>query len=440
MINNRKLVDLEQAIEILNRCANSFQVVTIGRLRGSLSAEILRDALDLIQKRHPLLNSRIVGGLDNLRFESGAIKIPLRIVKNDNLQWSEVVLEELNQKIESYDNLARAILICCEQSNISYLIVTLHHAIADGLSSVRLHSEILTYCGKIASGESIGEVVSLKALPPIQQLLPKSMHGFRGMVNKFNSLRRLKLELKKHKVETFDYHKPVPLEFRGCGMIHRQLDKELTQQLINLCRQEKTTVHGALSAAMLLATAKKISQDKKTVSLSCQSVVSLRKRLQPEISDENLGSLASFVDSYHKLDTNTFFWDLARDVKQQLEAGLKRNDIFSIVLIFKKMIEFIFAHPYAGALSVGISNIGKVNIPEDYGVFKLEEISFVASAAVSGPCLRATVSTFGGKMFLNFPFSVPTMNQDTIEEVADLAIAFLVDACAKEKVAYSFTK
>ena len=432
MTDNRKLASSEQAMEILNCRATSFQVVTISRITGQLSEEILRQALDLIQCRHPRLNSRIVGELDSLRFESGAIKIPLRVVNNlHKEQWQEIVLEEMNQKIQSHKGLARAVLVGCEsENNVSYLMTTLHHAISDGLSCIRLHSEILTYCQKIASGEPIGEVDRLRLLPPIQQLLPKSIQGFPGVMNGIFTLLRLKFQQIWHRPETLGFEKYVPTESRRASFVHRQLEEELTQQLINLCRNEKTSVQGALCAALMLAVARKITGNKRTdVHLSCRSYVSLRKRLQPEVSDENLGLLASSVTSFHALKRNTSFWDLARDVKQQLEASLEGNDIFSIVLMFRKIVESFLNHPNQAPASVAITNIGRANIPQVYGQFKLEEISFVPAQAAFGGIVSAAVSTFQGKMLLNFMFSEPSISQHTMEEVANNAISCLVDAC-----------
>ncbi|NEO03758.1 MAG: alcohol acetyltransferase, partial [Moorea sp. SIO3I7] len=140
---DRKLVPVEQGMEILNRLAKSSYVVTMSRVKGPLSEEILRQALDLIQYRYPCLNSRIVGSLDNLCFETeGVSKIPLRVVDNlYNEHWQEVVLEELNQEIESDKGLMRAVLVRAESENsANYLITSIHHAISDGLSCVRLHS------------------------------------------------------------------------------------------------------------------------------------------------------------------------------------------------------------------------------------------------------------------------------------------------------------
>ena len=94
----------------------------------------------LVQERHPRLNSRILGDLDNLRFETGAKKIPLRVVdRQHSEQLQETLTEELNTKIESYEVLLRAVLVKEQNENsASHLIITIHHAITDGLSSIQL--------------------------------------------------------------------------------------------------------------------------------------------------------------------------------------------------------------------------------------------------------------------------------------------------------------
>jgi NRPS condensation-like uncharacterized protein len=440
MIENRLLDTHEQAVEILNRAANSYHVVTISRISGLLSVEILRQALDLIQKRHPRLNSRIVGELNNLRFETGAIQIPLKVVnKLDSCQWQKVVLEELNEKIASDKVLMRAVLVRIEsENNINYLITTLHHTIIDGLSSVRLHSEILTYCQKIASGEVISDVASLSPLTTIQEMLPKSMQGLSGFIKSIFYLLRIKLQLIRHKPAYLGYEKYVPVESRMSNMLHRQLDAEITSKIVSACKREKTTVHGTLCAALLLTIAKLISYNKEpNLCLSCLSYVNLRQRLQTEISDENLGMLVACINSFHTVrdsmrdsikDTmgdNTLFWDLARNVKQKLEAGLENDDIFSNLLSSKMLANFVLHNPKQIPCSLAVTNIGRVNIPEVYGEFKLEEISVVVAVALFAGVVVVGVSTFAGKMFLNFMFSEPSISRKTIEEIADDAIAYL---------------
>ncbi|HEY9847172.1 MAG TPA: hypothetical protein V6D03_13370, partial [Candidatus Caenarcaniphilales bacterium] len=113
MRDSRKLAPVEQGMEILNRRTGSSNVVTISRVRGPLTEDLVRQALDLVQCRHPRLSSRIVGALDNLHFEAiGKLEVPLRVVNQIyNEQWQSVVRQELNQKIESSEGLLRAVFL-----------------------------------------------------------------------------------------------------------------------------------------------------------------------------------------------------------------------------------------------------------------------------------------------------------------------------------------
>jgi hypothetical protein len=436
MNNNRALSVPEQAMELMNRQNGSLNIVTISRIKGEIRKEILRQALDAIQSIHPLLNSRIVGTLDRLEFTNqGTAKIPLCVVSqgiNDN--WEDVVREELNKTIDSSQVLLRCVLIDKQSEiNTSYLITTVHHAISDGLSCISLQSEILKCYQIIASGNSI-DIDCRPALPPLEELLPKWMKGKKGIDNGKWFLLRMKLQMLLHKPEKLESEETVPIESRSCGMSHRFLKKELTQKLIELCRQEKTTVQGALCAAMLLTVANKISSNKlRSIKLSCHSFVDLRRRLEPPIQPENMGFLVSFLTSFHQIKPRMSFWDLSRDITNNIELGLKRKDFFKPVMMFRKLMEYYIDNPDEFQSAIGVTNVGRVNISEVYGDLKIEEISYAGANAILGKNLTLATATFQEKMLLNFTASKPSLSQETIEMLATGVINCLIEVC-QEKV------
>ncbi|MEM6755370.1 MAG: alcohol acetyltransferase, partial [Cyanobacteria bacterium P01_C01_bin.38] len=411
MLKNRQLAAHEQAMEILNNLAASFHIVTISRIKGIISKELLRQALDNSQSRHPLLNARIVVKSNSFWLEDKADKIPLSVVKKQQLQqWKEVVIEELNQKINSDQNLLRVTLINFEESeNICYLITTIHHAIADASSCIELHSEILTNCQNISEVKLETNVEQLTQLPSIYKLIPKSISGFTGNIGNIYYLLRLKFQLLRYKPATLNFEKSVPSESRSCGIVYKKLDSELTARLVNVCREQKTTLQAALGAAMLFAVAKKTNDyQRKNNYFSFRSSVNLRTRLQPQLDNENLGAIASAVLSFHNFQMNDSFWDLARDIKVKLEENLAKGEAFRQILMFKSIMTFFLKNPYQSAVSAALTNIGRVNIPYSYGKFELEEISFVPAQSAFGGVFAAAVSTFRGKMLLNFMFSQPS--------------------------------
>ncbi|MEG4288059.1 condensation domain-containing protein [Microcoleus sp. C2C3] len=436
MNNNRALSVIEQAMELLNRQNGSLNIVTISRIKGEIRKEILRQALDAIQSIHPLLNSRIVGTLEHLEFTNqGTGKIPLCVVSqgiHDN--WQDVVTEELNKTIDSSQVLLRCVLIYKQSEiNTSYLITTVHHAISDGLSCISLQSEILKCYQIITSGDSI-DIDCESAIPPLEELLPKWMKGKKGIDKGKWFLLKMKLQMLLHKPETLESEETVPIESRSCGMSHRFLEKELTQKLIELCRQEKTTVQGALCAAMLLTVANKISREKpRSIKVSCRSYVDLRRRLEPPIKQKNMGFFASFLTSFHQIKPQMSFWDLSRDITKNIELGLKRKDFFKPLMMLRKILEYYIDNPDELLLTISVTNIGRVNISEVYGDLEIEEISFLLSNAIFGKMFAVATATFQEKMLLNFIASKPSLSQETIEMLATGVINCLIEVC-QEKV------
>jgi hypothetical protein len=431
-LNNRQLSSFELGMELFNQSAATWIVVFISRIKGTLNEEIVRQALDIAQRRHPRLQSHLVGSLKNLRFETESTqKIPLRIVNTE--QWQDVVLEELNQPIDSRQGFMRAVLVrSTTENNINYLITPIHHVIVDGLSGIRLHQELLTYMQKITAGEPINQVFCLPALPPVETLFPDSTRRFKGAVKKLSFLLKHLFKGLWFRPQTLGFEKCVPIKSRRCGFIHRQLDKTLTQQLIKRCQQNNTTVQAALCAAMLFTAAKKISVKKK-IHLACGTAVNLRNRLNPTLSHENLGAVASVLLSFHTLHKNTSFWTLAREVKQQLKVGLENNDIFCLPFIFKTLVKFTLAQlSRALGMAVGVTNVGKINIPKVYGAYELEFICFAPSMVAFEGNLSATVTTFEEQMLINFMFSEPSISRETAELLTNEVVSCLAEACQRE--------
>ncbi len=357
----------------------------------------------------------------------------MRVVRQSKTeQWQEVVDEEMNKGIDSSKGLLRVVLVhLLGKEHITYLITTIHHAIADGLSSIQLHSEILTCCQKIVSGEPINPVNSLTPLPPIEELMPEWTKGFRGRINSIIFLLKISLLHIWNRPKTLGFERYVSIPKRHCNIIHRQLDQDLTQKLVNHCRQENTTVHSALCAVLMFTVGRKIiiKGNRKNVRVNCLSYFDLRRHLKPQISDEDMAVLASSTMGFYTIDKNRSFWELAREVKQKLEVSKKSGDLFKMILIAKHLIEFCFIYPRQVAATVSVSNVGKINIPKHYGEFELEEISFASSNNLYGGIFVIHASTFQGKMLLNFVFSQPSISRDNMEILVNNVMSYILDIC-----------
>ncbi|WP_414576449.1 phthiocerol/phthiodiolone dimycocerosyl transferase family protein [Anabaena sp. CCY 9402-a] len=431
MSYDRNLGQLEQAMEVLNARAKTWNVVTISRIKGYIDEDILRSTLHIIQCRHPRLNSRIVSLKNRLAFQTkGTQKIPLRVVEILNCeQWTEVFNEEMNHAIPSSKYLLRVVLVhISSDTRASFLITTAHHAIADALSCIQLHSEILTYYQKISIGEEIQPLINLTPLPAIEKLIPQSEQSLKGKISSLIFLLNVAFQKIWYRPETLGFEKYVPIEQRYSHIVHRQLNSQLTQQLINRCRQENTTVNSALCAAMMFAVAQRlIKENKKSLRLSCLTYLDVRKHIKPAITDENMAVLATSNMGLYSINKTTSFWQVAREVKQNLDISIKRGNIFKMILIAKYLIDFCFIYPKEVAATVSVSNVGKVNIPNVYGELELEEISFAGTHALYGGVFIVHTSTFQGKMLLNFVCSRPSISQETMEALVNNFISYILN-------------
>ena len=422
MTNDRPLVDLEKALELLQRETNSLHVVVVGKIKGFLEPEVLRRSLLLVQLRHPLLNSHIVGPLDHLMFKTeGTEKIPLEVILNSEPEyWQTIFVNELNTKLENKKVLLRATLIKpTEKSTTNYLITRIHHGVIDGISAVHLYSEILSFCQKIVSENQIPEFEKLGPPPCLEKIIADYT-----VENNTESLIS-ELELP---IDTLPFEKYVPFKQRTCGLIQKQLNASLTQQLIQRCKSEKVTVQGAICSAMMLALAKHLEPEDQEFYFSCLDAVDMRRRLNSPIGNEQMTFLVSSLVCFHTVNQKMSFWDLAKQSTEEIQAKLKTPEIYHRILAFGEGVNII-ENPEKTISSVFVSNIGKVKISSNYGQFELEEISFGASNKMFGSTFTVFVSTFQDQATFNFVYTQPLVSQTVIEKLIKDSMEYLVTSC-----------
>jgi hypothetical protein len=125
---NRPLGSLEHMFWLLDQNRSVHFAVT-AQIAGRASPHDWREALDLLQERHPILSVRIEGSPGSIpRFrQEDAAPIPLRIVEGDpKARWESEVSEELATPFDpSRAPLMRAVLI--QGSRDTAFILVAHH-------------------------------------------------------------------------------------------------------------------------------------------------------------------------------------------------------------------------------------------------------------------------------------------------------------------------
>ena len=433
---NRELGLVEKYMA-LGHDLGSGLIVNVVYIEGFLTPDIVKKALKLVQQRHPMLQVYIVESEDELYFESkGITEIPLQVIyKKDDNDVIKIAEKELHTKFtKDKKPLCRLILSSDQNANTSEIVITFHHGIVDGISCMSFIDDLLFYCQQINDRQDIPQVETLDFLPPIENIINYNI------VNQINN--------KNNQVNNKEITPPAQLIIEGKAsanersskMLPRMLSQENTKILIEKCRQEKTTVHGAICAALLFAAAKSLSIDKQ-INFSYGSPINLRKYCAPQITNQNLGCFISALGFNQLVEYNTIFWDLARECKSKVHKSLN-NGVHINVLQQAKLRNFDRDMMVKSILSkentmgrnniFSISNRGKFKFRNQGDKLKIKELYFATGQHIGGDCFWLGILTLNQQLFCNFAYAEPVISYKTAQLFADDSITVIEEACIKK--------
>jgi len=260
-------------------------------ISGKTSPRDWRRALDRLQKRHPILSVCIDGEPDSVpSFRQADIApIPLRIVEDEpELRWEAEVAKELATPFNpSRAPLIRAVLIQGARDTAFMLVA--HHSIADGLSLVYAMRDTF-------------DALAGRFLPPLPWLSSQD-----DMMTVSDSLMDDQEQDQAAAAMPAVYrpHDNARPTVKGL-----RLSPGLTSSIRVRARQEGSTVHGALCAALVLAS-REVFAPWREIPLRIFSPINARPLLDAgESCGVFLGATTSVFD---RQAMN--FWDIAREAR-----------------------------------------------------------------------------------------------------------------------------
>jgi hypothetical protein len=155
------------------------------------------------------------------------------------------------------------------------------------------------------------------------------------------------------------------------------IEPPVTSSIALRARREQTTVHGALTAAILLAGRGQSPQWRDTP-IRCASPIDNRATLN---AGENLGLLITTGYTELPATFSSGFWDLARQVKRDVsahhtiaEAALSLAPIRETVSVEQDPNNLVVVNRQR-ANTLMVTNCGRLEIPANYGRLQLQSIS-----------------------------------------------------------------
>jgi NRPS condensation-like uncharacterized protein len=380
-------------------------------IEGPTTLKSWRAALDAVQRRHPFFSVCIEEDEEShpyFRPIPGA-QIPLRVVdtKDAESRWEREIERELSTRFDSKQApLIRVVLL--HQPNKSILIFTAHHSIGDGISMAFAIRDTLS----ALSGE---ELESLPSLPPMEDLLRiPPISPARPISDTSSSTRQGKVAATIHKSAD------VAPNVKGL-----RLSTELTSKLLSRSRQEGTTVHGALCAALAFAGRQVFSAWKNPVRI--HSAVDARRLLQ---LGEHYMQLAVGGIVAVNPDTMVDFWDIARVMKNGLAAAQSVEGVIAVLgRLNGILLQGLDAHALyqvakeSHAHEATLTNLGNLPFDTSFGELKLTSMwgPAINLRAENGQTVGA--ATANGSLCLLYTSSAPAPSLlEVMEE-------FMVAAC-----------
>jgi NRPS condensation-like uncharacterized protein len=381
-----------QSLLLVSELPFSLAFTVAARIRGPLAPEKLSGALERLRRRHPLIAVRIAAGEGGACFTTtGVPPIPVRVMERaSNDDW----LREVEREIAvPFDYRVGPFFRCIflRGRDTSDLILVFDHITADGRSSIYALRDLL----RLLADEGL----ELDPLPPprLADLIPPPM------------LEKIAEVISSEPGKTPDMHvwHPEDAPAEPLRVIPFPFDEDETAVLVSRARAEGVTVQAVLCAAFALPFAERETE---TPVRYVETPVDLRPRLTRPIGEVfgNYISLALIrLECTHGRDP----WEIAREARRAI-AAVTDEQLFTIPIILMAVAEQpLSAPPIDVIYDLSISNLGRIDIPEEYGPLHLESI-FGPTLNVSLPGHRIlAVTTFGGRMRCTFASRDPDAAQ-----------------------------
>lgn len=397
-IINRPLGTNEKVFWVLDQKTTT-QFAVVAEIDGNLIDSAWREALDIVQGRHPNLWVQISGNqysTAHFNHEENC-EIPLRVVyteSGDN--WNSVLEAELAEPLDvTIAPLAKAVLI--QQPGKSVFLFISNHSIGDGMSVALFIRDILT----VLSGNTIGNLFPISSLDEhvgISLMEPGEDRGGSEQV-KNNLLPRSNVSVERLK-----------------------LSGTLTRQLIERAKSEKTTVHGALTAAIVLALQTKSNPFGQEIPVRILHPLSARTTLS---LGEDYGLLINIVTIPYLPSPQQTFWEFAREIRQGIAATQTsdwiKSDITATTGLFSNSLSINTVEDalhQGTAHEVMLTNLGQLSFASDFGNLKLKSIWGPMVLTPHTLAQTVGVATFNGELTLTVTGLAPS--QSLLETVAQI--------------------
>jgi NRPS condensation-like uncharacterized protein len=364
------------------------------RLRGRIIEENLRSALRKVQRRHPPLRAIVVEKEEHpcFVFRQEPEEIPLRIVpRQGDEDWRTEVLSEWRTPFcLRHDPPVRVVWI--RSDDVSEFLLTGHHCVCDGASLVTIFRELLR-----ATDQPDLDLEPYSPFASLGHLVPA--------VTRPNWKTRLSTTSKAGLFHAFA--RTVRTVHPGPAGEHYFIDwnadAETSAALSARCRTEGTTPFAAMCVAFLDAFGL-IMGDRFKNKMMCP--VNIRRFIE-SLDENTLFNYAPTISLSLGRGSPGEFWARARFLRQSMLSKVDRlnavEQLMTAELLHSSVSKLTsLLLQSRGSYDFAFSNVGRLEIPDTYGDFRLESILGITVALPWRNATTIVTSQFRGRTDVTF--------------------------------------
>jgi hypothetical protein len=394
------------------------------QVRGDLTPDRLRAALDKAQRRHPLLRVNTEIGPDGRPWFSsdGVGAIPLAVVDGAAPEDARALVErEVDATFARDDGgaprlplLRVSLLRPREATDPIGVVLTAQHIVADGLSLVFLFRDLLGFLDDPDAPVAVLDAPASPAdlLPAgVRRRIPRSPVRFRATLWLLRAYARLRFG-----------RKPAPA--RRHTQHHRSwtLTPEQTSRLRARCRNEGVSIQSAIGTAFLPGFDE------------IHTPVSLRPLLGRP-GGESVGLFVGSADVKMRFRASRGFWNNARRFHRRLRRAMR--DPFRMFRLFSKVVPvaavqqlgLLMVRMMSGQRLLSITNLGQLDtggLQLRARTLKIESFFGATTGLFDASVL--TVYTIDGCMHLHLLANETEGAAISVSDESERAVQALVDA------------
>lgn len=390
--------------------------VFAAKIKGELPEQNFRTALEKIQQKHALL--RVVIDIKSEKYpffkeEKDIAPIPLRIVerKTDEDWLTESQKEWKILFEEEKTPLARVVWV--RGQDVSEVFWAIPHCISDGTTGVTLMKELLQLLDNPAL-----ELEPYEAFTSVDEFLPSN---FNVKTKKFKA--KLYLTFAR-----FFFMLQQKSKKRNLGkdyVLHQKLDPATTSQITERCKANGVSVHALLCSAFMQAFQEVKGKEAKGKVISPVDV----RHFIPEIKQDHLFAFAPTVDLAIKKGSSDLL-NNAKHIKEDLIQKIGKMEARELLWMGEQMHPIVdrmisMLKSSNGGHDVTLSNMGRINIPNEYKNFSVDTIF---SPTVAFPWLNSNTlvaSTYNHQMDFIFLSNEDFLPKAEAAKIKEKAIALM---------------